>query len=328
MKKITIFLFLFVSILTNAQTFTLNGIVVDENKEPLPGATILVKETNKGTSTDFDGKFSVNFPKGKYTIQVSFIGYKTVSKEIYLTKNNAIEFVLSANSTVLEEVLVSAVRVKANAPVTHSNLSKKEIAKRNLGQDIPILLNYLPSVTTSSDAGAGIGYTYIRVRGSDGSRVNVTVNGIPYNDAESQGSFWVNMGDFASSTQSLQLQRGVGTSTNGAGAFGASLNILTDAISEEAGGEISNSFGSFGTRKHTAKFTTGKINEHFEFAGRLSNIYSDGYIDRAFTDLKSYFLQGSYTDENTLIKALAFGGKEYTYQAWFGLTAEIGRAHV
>ena len=148
-----------------------------------------------------------------------------------MTKNDAIEFVLSANSTVLEEVLVSAVRVKANAPVTHSNLSKKEIAKRNLGQDIPILLNYLPSVTTSSDAGAGIGYTYIRVRGSDGSRVNVTVNGIPYNDAESQGSFWVNMGDFASSTQSLQLQRGVGTSTNGAGAFGASLNILTDAIS-------------------------------------------------------------------------------------------------
>ena len=194
MKKISIFLFLFVSILTNAQTFTLNGIVVDENKEPLPGATILVKETNKGTSTDFDGKFSVNFPKGKYTIQVSFIGYKTVSKEISLTKNDAIEFVLSANSTVLEEVLVSAVRVKANAPVTHSNLSKKEIAKRNLGQDIPILLNYLPSVTTSSDAGAGIGYTYIRVRGSDGSRVNVTVNGIPYNDAESQGSFWVNMG--------------------------------------------------------------------------------------------------------------------------------------
>ncbi len=322
MKKITIFLFLFVSILTNAQTFTLNGKVVNKNKEPLPGATILVKEENKGTSTDFDGKFRVNFPEGKYTIQVSFIGYKSVSKEISLTKNDAIEFVLSANSTVLEEVLVSAVRVKANAPVTHSNLSKKEIAKRNLGQDIPILLNYLPSVTTSSDAGAGIGYTYIRVRGSDGSRVNVTVNGIPYNDAESQGSFWVNMGDFASSTQSLQLQRGVGTSTNGAGAFGASLNILTDAISEEAGGEISNSFGSFGTRKHTAKFTTGKINEHFEFAGRLSNVYSDGYVDRAFTDLKSYFLQGSYTDENTLIKALAFGGKEYTYQAWFGLTAK------
>ena len=320
MKKITIFLFLFVSILTNAQTFTLNGKVVNENKEPLPGATILVKEENKGTSTDFDGKFRVNFPKGKYLIQVSFVGYKSVSKEISLTKNDAIEFVLSANSTVLEEVLVSAVRVKANAPVTHSNLSKKEIAKRNLGQDIPILLNYMPSVVSSSDAGAGIGYTYLRVRGSDA--LNVTVNGIPYNDAESQGTFWVNMGDFASSTQSLQLQRGVGTSTNGSGAFGASLNILTDAISEEAGGEISNSFGSFGTRKHTVKFTTGKVNDHFEFAGRLSNIYSDGYVDRAFSNLKSYFLQGSYTDENTLIKVLSFGGKENTYQAWYGLSAD------
>ena len=320
MKKITIFLFLFVSILTNAQTFTLNGKVVNEKKEPLPGATILVKEENKGTSTDFDGKFRVNFPKGKYTIQVSFIGYKTVSKEISLTKNDAIEFILSANSTVLEEVLVSAVRVKANAPVTHSNLSKKEIAKRNLGQDIPILLNYMPSVVSSSDAGAGIGYTYLRVRGSDA--LNVTVNGIPYNDAESQGTFWVNMGDFASSTQSLQLQRGVGTSTNGSGAFGASLNILTDAISEEAGGEISNSFGSFGTRKHTVKFTTGKVNDHFELAGRLSNIYSDGYVDRAFSNLKSYFLQGSYTDENTLIKVLSFGGKENTYQAWYGLSAD------
>ena len=320
MKKITIFLFLFVSILTNAQTFTLNGKVVNENKEPLPGATILVKEENKGTSTDFDGKFRVNFPKGKYIIQVSFVGYKSVSKEISLTKNDAIEFILSANSTVLEEVLVSAVRVKANAPVTHSNLSKKEIAKRNLGQDIPILLNYMPSVVSSSDAGAGIGYTYLRVRGSDA--LNVTVNGIPYNDAESQGTFWVNMGDFASSTQSLQLQRGVGTSTNGSGAFGASLNILTDAISEEAGGEISNSFGSFGTRKHTVKFTTGKVNDHFELAGRLSNIYSDGYVDRAFSNLKSYFLQGSYTDENTLIKVLSFGGKENTYQAWYGLSAD------
>ncbi len=222
---------------------------------------------------------------------------------------------------ILDEAIVKAVRVNSESPVTHSNLSKKEISKRNLGQDIPILMNYMPNVVTSSDAGAGIGYTYIRVRGSDASRVNVTVNGIPYNDAESQGTFWVNMGDFASSTQSLQLQRGVGTSTNGSGAFGASLNILTDAISEEQNGEIANSFGSYGTRKHTVKFSTGKLNDHLEFAGRVSNIYSDGYVDRAFSDLKSYFLQGSYIDDNTLIKTLLFGGKEQTYQAWFGLYA-------
>ena len=219
----------------------------------------------------------------------------------------------------LDEVLVKAVRVQLNAPITHSNVTRKDIAKRNLGQDIPVLLNYLPSVVSSSDAGAGIGYTYLRVRGSDATRVNVTINGIPYNDAESQGTFWVNLGDFASSVESLQLQRGVGTSTNGSGAFGASLNILTDAISQEAGGEISNAFGSFGTRKHTVKFSTGLLDDHFEFAGRLSKIYSDGYVDRAFTDLKSYFLQGNYIDDNTIVKAITFGGKEKTYQSWYGL---------
>ena len=222
----------------------------------------------------------------------------------------------------LEEAIVKAVRVKSNAPVTHSNLTKKEIDKRNLGQDIPMLLNFLPSVVTASDAGAGVGYTYLRVRGSDATRVNVTINGIPYNDAESQGTFWVNLGDFASSTQSLQLQRGVGTSTNGSGAFGASLNLLTDAVSDKAFAEISNSVGSFGTRKHTVKLSTGLINDHIEVVGRLSNIYSDGYVDRAYTDLKSYFLQASYIDDNTLIKALTFGGTEQTYQSWFGLTAE------
>ena len=321
MKKITFFLFLFAGMLANAQTFTLKGKVVDENNESLSGATILVKEPKKGTSTDFDGKFSVNLPKGNYTIQVSFIGYKTVFKEIFLTKSDEINFNLLPNSTVLEEVLVSAVRASADVPVTFSNLSKREIAKRNLGQDIPILLNYMPSVVSSSDAGAGIGYTYMSVRGSNGEKINVTINGIPYNDPESHGTFWVNLSDFASSTENLQLQRGVGTSTNGSGAFGASLNILTDALSKEAFGEISNSFGSFGTRKHTVKFSTGKLNDHIEIAGRLSNIYSDGYIDRAFADLKSYYLQGSYTDENTLIKAVAFGGKEITYQAWAGLDA-------
>lgn len=321
-KIVAFLMVVFTSLTVNAQTFTVSGKVVDNKNTPLAGATILITKLNKGTSTDFDGKYKLNLEKGSYTIEVSYVGHRTVSKELEVTENTTINFTLNSDENVLDEVLVSAVRVKADAPVTHSNLTKKEIAKRNLGQDIPILMNYLPNVISSSDAGAGIGYTYLRVRGSDASRVNVTVNGIPYNDAESQGTFWVNMGDFASSTQSLQLQRGVGTSTNGSGAFGASLNILTDAVSEEAGGEISNSFGSFGTRKHTVKFTTGKLNDHFEFAGRLSNIYSDGYVDRAFTDLKSYFLQGSYTDENTLIKALVFGGKEQTYQAWFGLTAD------
>ena len=225
----------------------------------------------------------------------------------------------STKTEILDEVLVKAVRVEATSPITHSNITKQQLAKRNLGQDIPVLLNYLPSVVTTTDAGAGVGYTGIRVRGINAQSTNVTINGIPYNDAESLGTFWVNLGDFASSVESLQLQRGVGTSTNGSGAFGASINVLTDAVSNEANGEISNSFGSYNTRKHTVKFSTGLLNNHFELAGRLSQIASDGYIDRASSDLKSYFLQASYVDNNTLIKAITFGGKEVTYQSWNGL---------
>lgn len=222
----------------------------------------------------------------------------------------------------LDEVLVSAIRATTKTPVSFSNLDKKEIAPRNLGQDIPVLMNYMPSVVTTSDAGNGFGYTGIRVRGSDATRVNVTINGIPYNDSESHGTYWVNMPDFASSVQSLQLQRGVGTSTNGAGAFGASLNMLTDAYSKKSSGEISNSFGSFNSHKHTVKFSSGLMNDHFEIAGRLSTLKSDGYIDRASSDLKSYFLQGTYVGKTTLIKALAFGGTEKTYQSWNGIDPE------
>ena len=304
MKKITIFLFLFVSVLTNAQKVTVSGKIVDKNQEILTGATVLVKETNQGISSDLDGNFSFKLNKGTYTLKVSFIGFKTIEKSIFLDEDKVVTIILEEDDNVLDEVLVSAVRATSSIPVTYSNLNKKELAKRNLGQDIPILLNYLPSVISSSDAGAGVGYTYLNVRGSNSERINVTINGIPYNDPESHGTFWVNLGDFASSTENLQLQRGVGTSTNGSGAFGASLNILTDAISENAGGEISNSFGSYGTRKHTVKFTAGKINEHLEVSGRFSNIHSDGYVDRAFTDLKSYFLQASYKDENFGVKIL------------------------
>jgi len=254
--------------------------------------------------------------------------YKAQSTKTYLSLFSLFSFLFSfaqeqtQDSTKvnqLDEVIVSAVRVDSKTPVTFSNLDKKDIAPRNLGQDIPMLMNYMPSVVTTSDAGAGVGYTGIRVRGSDASRVNVTINGIPYNDSESHGTFWVNMPDFASSTESLQLQRGVGTSTNGAGAFGASLNLLTDAFNKKSSAEIANSFGSFNTRKHTVKFSTGLMNNKFELSGRLSQINSDGFIDRASSDLKGYFLQGAYVGKTTLIKALVFGGKEKTYQAWYGL---------
>ena len=229
-----------------------------------------------------------------------------------------VEIIDSLDIFELEEVRVSTIRAKITDPVTQTNISKNYISSRNLGQDIPILLNYLPGVVTTSDAGTGIGYTGIRVRGSDASRVNVTLNGIPFNDSESQSTYWVNLPDFASSIENIQLQRGVGTSTNGSGAFGASLNILTDIMQEKASASLSSSIGTYNTFKNTLKFSTGLLNNHIEISGRLSKITSDGYIDRATSDLKSYFLQGAFKDENTLIKAIAFGGHEITYQSWYG----------
>ena len=222
----------------------------------------------------------------------------------------------------LDEVIVKGIRAKFSSPISYSNIYKEKLKNKNLGQDLPILLNFLPSVVTTSDAGAGIGYTGIRVRGVSPQSTNITINGIPFNDPESMGTFWVNLPDFTSSIQSLQLQRGIGTSTNGSGAFGASINISTDNISQTPYAEISSSFGSFNTRKNTIKFSTGKINDVFEFSGRFSKIDSDGYVDRAFSDLKSYFIQGTYLKGSTLIKAISFAGHEKTYQSWYGLTMD------
>jgi len=222
----------------------------------------------------------------------------------------------------LQEVEVQGLRAEDDTPVTFSNVTKENLAGRNLGQDIPILLNFLPGVVTTSDAGAGVGYTGIRVRGSDATRVNVTINGIPYNDAESQGTYWANLPDVASSIQSFQLQRGVGTSTNGSGAFGASLNLQTDWLSPDAYAEIASSAGSFNTQKNTLRFASGLLNNHFVFSGRLSKINSAGYVDRASANMKGYTFQLAYKDEKRLLKGVAFGGHEITYQAWYGLDKE------
>ena len=303
----------------SAQEFEIRGRIADQNNTPLANVNVLIKGTTTGTNTDTNGNYNFYLEKESYTLVFSHTGYETIERKVDLFQDMVLNIRMKKKVEILDEVLVSAVRANVQSPVTFSNLSKEEFAPRNLAQDIPFLVNFLPSVVTTSDAGAGIGYTGIRVRGSDATRVNVTINGIPYNDAESQGTFWVNLPDFASSVENLQLQRGVGTSTNGAGAFGASLNLLTDAVSDKASGEISNSYGSFNSRKHTIKFNTGKLNDHISLAGRLSLIKSDGYVDRASSDLRSYFLQGSYVDDNTLIKALVFGGQEITYQSWFGI---------
>lgn len=320
MKNVLFFIgLLILSSQTYAQKFTVSG-TVTENGNLLEDAAVYVKSTGAGTVTDEKGNYKLSLEKGTYTLIFAFGNQK--SRKLVLDSDKQINVDLSGAEETLDEVFLSGLRVTKQSPITYSNLSNEEIEDRNLGQDIPVLMSYMPNVVTTTDAGNGIGYTGIRVRGSDATRVNVTINGIPYNDSESQGTFWVNLGDFASSVENLQLQRGVGTSTNGAGAFGASLNILTDSYKEEAQAEVANSVGSYNTFKHTVKFSTGLINDHFSFGGRASKIRSDGYIDRASSDLKSYFLQGAFVDENTLIKAVTFGGAERTYQAWYGIDKE------
>ena len=219
----------------------------------------------------------------------------------------------------LAEVNVNAIKASKNTPIAFTNVKKEEIQKSNLGQDLPTLISLTPSIVTTSDAGAGIGYSGFRIRGTDPSRINVTINGIPLNDSESQGVWWVNMPDFASSLDNIQIQRGVGTSTNGAAAFGASINLKTIGINKKAYARSNNSIGSFNTLKNNVELGTGLINNNFSFDTRLSRINSDGYIDRASSDLKSLYLQGTFVDETSVIKGIIFTGNERTYQAWNGV---------
>ncbi|UEG48685.1 TonB-dependent receptor [Ferruginibacter lapsinanis] len=223
------------------------------------------------------------------------------------------------DTTFLQPIEVSAVRATEKAPFAKTNLSKKEIEKNNIGQDLPFILNQTPSVVVNSDAGNGVGYTNFRVRGSDATRINITLNGIPYNDPESQISYFVDMPDFVSSASNIQIQRGVGTSSNGAGAFGGSVNISTNEIIEKNYTESNNSYGSFNTWKNTIKFGTGILDKHFTFDARLSKVSSDGYIDRAKSDLKSFYTSTAYVDANKSFRLNIFSGKEKTYQAWNGV---------
>ncbi len=216
----------------------------------------------------------------------------------------------------LQDVQVTSTRASSKTPMAFKDLDREEIKKVNFGQDVPYLLSLTPSVTTTSDAGNGIGYTSIRVRGVDPSRINITSNGIPVNDAESGQVYWVNIGDFSSSVQSMQIQRGAGTSTNGAGAFGATLNMQTENLGTKPFFSIDASAGSYYSHKETVRFGTGLLGDHWAIQGRLSNIGSKGYLDRASTKLNSYFLQAGYFGENTLVKFITFNGEEETYHAW------------
>lgn len=297
----------------------LNGTVKTENGKPLEGAIVSLDNTIHRTYTDQKGRyFLFNLKPGEYQLRVTLLGYYEYMQTIDLKSNIFSEVVLFKKPYVTDEVLVTTSRVTSETPVTQSTVSKAQIEENNRGKDVPTLMDALPGVVTTSDAGAGIGYTGLRIRGSDATRVNVTINGIPVNDAESQGMYWVDLPDILSSTGQIQVQRGLGTSVNGAGAFGGSVNMTTEQLSENAFAESNLSYGSYNTKKINLKAGTGLLKNKFSFETRLSKITSSGYIDRASSDLNSFYVSGGYYGNKTLVKAIIFSGKENTYQSWYG----------
>ena len=306
---------------------TVAGRVTNAEGEALIGANVIITTIRKGATADTQGRFEIqDVPPGEYLITGSYIGYESVKRSIVVAEGVSkllVNIQMDKKAFNLSELTVSATRADAKTPVTYSNLDAEAIEKTNLGQDVPFLLKWMPSTIVTSDAGTGIGYTGLWIRGSDPSRINVTINGIPLNDAESQLVFWVDLPDFLSSTQDIQVQRGVGTSTNGASAFGASINLSTAKVNSEPFAAIGATIGSFNTQKGNIRFGTGLINDRFTVEGRLSQITSDGYIDRATADLSSYYLSASYLGDNSLLRLNIFSGHEVTYQAWNGVPASF-----
>lgn len=316
MKALTAALLLSSSAIAQLQ---ISGKVKNDYGEALEGAKITVVGERTGAISLSEGSYKItNLSKGTYELKASFFGYETMSKTVQLTESKVVNFELNTYVLMQEGIDVRAVRANKNTPTTYTNISEEDIEKQNYGQDLPYLLGSTPSTVVTSDAGAGVGYTGYRIRGVDPTRTNVTVDGIPMNDGESQGVFWVNMPDFSSSISSMQVQRGVGTSTNGSGAFGASINIATNKLKQEPYAVIDNSGGSFNTIRNSVNVGTGMINNKFTVDARLSRIKSDGYIDRASSDLKSFFLSGAYHGKKSTLRLNIFSGKEKTYQAWYG----------
>ncbi len=295
------------------------GVVRDaKTKEALIGATVQVENQNRYAVTDDQGWFELkNLTEEKQTAIINFLGFKE-SRQEFIPSERDLEFFLEESAELTDEVVVYATRVSEKSPTTFSTINKLTLQKQNFGQDLPFVLNWSPSLVTTSDAGTGVGYTGLRIRGSDATRINVTINGISLNDSEEHGVYWVDVPDIATSAQSVQVQRGVGNSTNGAGAFGASINLQTNTRNDLPYADVINSVGSFGTHRHTLGFGTG-LKNNFAFDARMSLIKSDGFIDRASSDLKSYYVAGGYYGKQTFVKAIMFGGQETTYQSWYGV---------
>jgi iron complex outermembrane receptor protein len=305
--------------------FNISGKVIDRTtNETLPGAHIRLLNTYNTAVSNKTGVFAVsNLKAATYVLVTSYLGYSNDTTTVEVIKNTNLIISLIPSVILEDEVVVSATRAGNNTPVAYQNIDRKEISSQNFGQDLPILLGNSVSSVATSDAGNGMGYTALRIRGTDMTRINVTINGIPLNDPESHAVYWVDLPDFASSTDNIQIQRGVGTSTNGASAFGASINLQSAHLKPESYAEINSAAGSFNTFKNSISFGTGLFDKHFSMDARISKLSSDGYIDRASSDLLSYYISGAYTSDNDLLRLNIFSGKEKTYQAWDGIPSEI-----
>lgn len=321
MKKMLLMMIAFAitPICVHAQTNSFTGKVVNQSGEPIQFAVVAIEGSYSTTQTASDGTFQFTMlPDTQCCLIVRMIGYEKF-RECYSLPQSGMQIVLKSTSFQRDEVVVTSTRADDNSGVAFTTISKEEIAKQNFGQDLPYVLNNQTSVVTTSDAGNGMGYTGLRIRGSDATRINVTINGIPVNDAESQGTFWVDLPDVVSSTENIQIQRGLGTSTNGAGSFGGSINLQTELNRKTAYSEMVTSAGSFNSWRFTAKAGTGLINNRWSFDVRLSQLGTQGYIDRGKADLKSWYVSGGYYGDQLTVKAITFSGREKTYQCWYGV---------
>jgi iron complex outermembrane receptor protein len=313
----------FVSLAAFAQ-LTITGTISNEQDQPLGGASVVADHTLLGAITNDDGTFRLkNLPPGQYTLLVTFMGYQKVEYRLDLKAPATIRIKMKPADILADEVIIHGSRAGLKDPVSFTNLSKADLRAENQIRDIPFLLINTPSVVATSDGGTGVGYSALRIRGTDPSRINVTIDGVPFNDPESHEVYWVDIPDIASSTENIQIQRGVGSSTQGAAAFGANINFQTLALNPKPNAEINTSAGSFNSWKTSLSAGTGLISDHLSMDVRLSKIHSDGFIDRAYTNLASAYISVGYFSGKSIFKATFFTGKERTYQAWGGVPSEL-----